>query len=391
VFDPTAQLVDGSNVVRSFGTALRIFGSAVVGGCSGQTIKRYTLSYQPGFTTTTSGSWTQFWQVNYNTPFQIDSGLNNVFQHALTNQWAELPIPLFDPITHKLIRSVVGDYLNDAYWDTQNPQGGHPVQFPDPPVSCWEAPSSTWNSTPLALSNCQSGRYTLRLTVEDTAGNTTDDLRQVWFDNKNIYGSIGQIGSIAACATVDLSVFAGGSADCTVAWPAPLKGVAYDEYIEEGNLSQPSDNFGGYSLDIWKTGGSSHQLPIPGPVIPSGPPPPHPYIGTSRVGDPGTRCPTAVPPPGTIPPFSDGILALLDMRRLDSVCNTNPADADLVLQRATVSTSGKQLTPGECCGFIVHLSVWDTSICPSLSAVRHQVDVYFPFCICNDLPPVVVR
>jgi hypothetical protein len=69
-------------------------------------------------------------------------------------------------------------------------------------------------------------------------------------------------------------------------------------------------------------------------------------------------------------------LAILDMRRLDAVCNPSAADADLVLQR------------GQCCGFIVHLAVWDTSICPSLTAGRHQVDVYFPFCICNDLPPI---
>jgi hypothetical protein len=396
VFDPTAQLVDGSGAVRSFGTALRIFGSAVVGGCSGLTIKRYTLSYQPGFTTTTAGAWTQFWQVNYNTPFQIDSGLNNVFEQALTNQWLELPMSFFDPFPFPghTVCSVAGDYTNQAYWDTQNPQGGYAVQYPSPPAVCNEAATSTWNSTPLALPNCQSGRYTLRLTAQDTGGNTTDDLQQVWFDNKQIYGSIAQIGTIPACATIELSAFAVGAGDCSVAWPAPLEGVAYDEYIEEGNFSAPSDNFGGYSLEIMKAGGGWHSLTIPGPDSPPFPPvlPPWsgPYVGTTRVGDPGTRCATAVPSPGPIPPFTNGILALLDMRRLDSVCNPYPADADLVLKRATISPSGQPLAPGDCCGFIVHLAVWDTSICPSLSGGRHQVDVYFPFCICNDLPPVVV-
>lgn len=372
VFDPTAQLVDGSNTVRSFGTALRVFGSAVVGGCDGQNIKRYTLSYQPGFTTNTSGAWTQFWQTNYNTPFQIDSGLNYVFQHALTNQWTEMDFSFVNPFPMPhLVCSVVGDYLSDAYWDTQNPQGGFPVQFPDPPVVCNEAPSSTWNSTPLALSNCQSGRYTIRLTVEDTMGNKTDDLQQVWFDNKAIYGSIANLGHLAACATVDLSQFAANGLNCALPWPAALEGIAYDEYIEEGNFSAPSDNFGGYSISILKAGGGWHPVPIPGPGTPpwSGP-----FVGSSRVGDPGLRCPTAVPPPGLIPPKTNGILALIDMRRLDAVCNTNPADADLVLQR------------GECCGFIIHLSVWDASICPSLSGGRHGVDVDFPFCICNDLP-----
>ena len=95
-----------------------------------------------------AGSWTQFWQVNYNTPFQIDSGLNNVFEHALTNQWTEFPFSFVDPFpTPHVVCNVVGDYLSDTYWDTQNPQGGYPVQFPNPPVSCGEAASSLLNSS----------------------------------------------------------------------------------------------------------------------------------------------------------------------------------------------------------------------------------------------------
>jgi hypothetical protein len=373
VFDPTAQLVDGSGNIRSFGTALRIFGSAVVGGCSGTTIKRYTLSYQQGFTTTTAGSWTQFWQVNYNTPFQIDTNLNYVFEEPLTNEWTEMDWTFVDPFpTPHLICDVVDDYLSTAYWSTQVPIGGYPVAFPNPPVTCGEAPSSTWASTPLVLSNCQSGRYTLLLTVEDTGGTITQNLRQVWFDNKQIYGHITNVGSIAPCATIDLSVFAPSNGDCSAPWPAPLNGLAFDELIEEHNTTPPSDNFGGYSISIMKAGGSWHSIPIPGP---SGPPSwAGPTVGTSRVGQPGVRCPTAVPS-FPFPPASDGILALLDMRMLDAVCNPNPAYADLVLQR------------GECCGFILELSVWDTSICPSLGDDRHEVDYAFPVCICNDLPP----
>jgi hypothetical protein len=381
LFDPTAQIVDGSGVVRSFGTALRIFGSADVGGCSGQTIKRFTLSYQPGFTTTLAGAWTQFWEVDYVTSLEVDAGTNLIFEDVLTKEWFEEQwyhlVPL--PLPPHFVCNVVGNYLSETYWDTQVPRGPFPVNYPDPPVVCGEAPVATWNSTPLALPNCQSGRYTLRLTVQDTGGGVTDTLRQVWFDNKNIYGKIAQIGSIPACSTIGLSAFSVGPADCSKPWPAPLLGIAYDEYIEEGNFTLPSDNFGGYSLEIEKDGGSWHSLQIPGPGSPPWGPP---FVGTSRIGDPGTRCPTAVPPPGPIPPPTNGILTMLDMRRLDSVCNTNPADADLVLQRATANT------PGECCGFVVHLSVWDTSICPSLSGDRHQVDIYFPFCICNDLPPV---
>ena len=373
-FDPTAQLTVGT-VVKSFGTALRVFGSAVVGGCDGQDIKRYTLSYQQGFTTTTAGAWTQFWQVDYNTPFQIDAGMNKVFERELTSAWYEMPFCFVDPfpVPH-VVCEVADDYLSAVYWSTQVPEGPFPVQFTDPPGLYPDPAVGSWNSVPLASPNCQSGRYTLRLTVEDTVGNTTDNLRQVWFDNKNIYGKIAQIGAIPSCATINLSTFA-GNADCAKPWPAPLMGLAYDELIEEGNTSNPSDNYGGYTLEIKKDGGSWHSIQIPGP---GNPPWGAPFTGTSRVGEPGVRCANAVPPPVGIPPASNGILTMLDMRRLDAVCNPNSggADADLVLQR------------GECCGFIVYLHVWDTSICPSLSGGSHTIDDYFPFCICNDLPAI---
>jgi hypothetical protein len=152
-------------------------------------------------------------------------------------------------------------------------------------------------------------------------------------------------------------------------------GIAYDEYIEEGNLAVPSDNYGGYSLWIKKDGAPDPgvPLPIPGPgAFPWGPP----FQGTSRIGNPATRCPTADPPaaPGSVPPPPgiSGTLANLDMRRLDAVCN--PGEPGLTLGRH------------ECCGYVLRLLVWDTSVCPSLSGNRHQIEHHFPLCICNDLP-----
>jgi hypothetical protein len=292
-----------------------------------------------------------------------------VFKRELTNVWQELKICFIDPFpTPHLVCNVVGNYLQGTCWDTQNPRGPFPIEPPTPP-------NPSWNSTPLALTNCQSGRYTLRLTVEDTCGGVHDDLQQVWFDNKvdGINDSrIIQIGGIDPCAGVNLSGFAVGGADCKVAWPAKLLGIAYDEYIEEGNLAVPSDNFGGYQLWIRKDGGPWFNLPIPGPGSPPWGPP---FVGTSRVGDPGAahKCASAVPPvpPG---PETPGILTVLDMRRLDAVCN--PAEPLLTLNR------------GECCGYVVWLSVWDTTVCPQGPNGRHQKDDFFPFCICNDLPPV---
>jgi len=85
------------------------------------------------------------------------------------------------------------------------------------------------------------------------------------------------------------------------------------------------------------------------------------------------RCQNPVPPPGPVPPETPGILAVLDMRRLDSdVCN--PFEPDLTLKR------------GECCGYIITLRVYDNSICPSLSGGHHEINHDIPICICNDLP-----
>jgi hypothetical protein len=124
LFDPTAQITDGSGVVRSFGTALRVFGSADVGGCSGQTIKRLTFSYQQGLTNSTAGAWTKFWEVDYVTSLELDAGTNLIFEDVLTKEWSEeewfhfvpLPAPHF-------VCDVVGNYLSEAYWDTQSRVG----------------------------------------------------------------------------------------------------------------------------------------------------------------------------------------------------------------------------------------------------------------------------
>ncbi len=370
IFDPTAQLEDGAGTVRSFGTGLYVFGSADVRGCTGRDIRRYTLSYHPGFVVDpTLPGFVQFWRVDYNTPLQIEAGNNNRFEEALTARWRQFNWP-------PGACSPAWNWLQQVRWSTQVPQS-FPIEPSEPQPLC--PPPALWSSTPLPLSNCQSGRYTLRLTVEDTGGNVRHDLQQVWFDNKDIHGKIDQIAGVPPCATINLSQFAMGGGDCAVAWPAALVGIAYDEYIEEGNLARPSDNFGGYLIRIKKDGGPWFDVPLPGP---GGPPWGPPFVATTRVGDPGVRCANAVPPPGVVPPRTPGILAMLDFRRLDRLCN--PAEPALTLDRAHIGPNG-ELVPGECCGYIVHLRVWDTSICPSLTPGRHQVEDFFPICICNDL------
>jgi hypothetical protein len=65
-------------------------------------------------------------------------------------------------------------------------------------------------------------------------------------------------------------------------------------------------------------------------------------------------------------------LLTIDMRRLDAVCN--PAEPGLTLPR------------GECCGYVLRLLVWDTSVVPAGPSGRHEIEHHFPVCICNDLP-----
>jgi hypothetical protein len=364
IFDTTSQIVNGAGVVQSFGNESLINGSAVMGGCQGQDIKRYTLAYYPDFVTDpTLPGFVQFWQVDYITPLQIDDGLNRVFENALTSFWTETNFPFF---LHPCNPGF--DSLQPTRWPQLFPEA-LPQQFPPaPPQPAPCLPPPSWTTTPLPLPNCQSGKFTLRLKVEGQGGAVKTSLRQVWFDNKQIKFShchITQIAGIDPCATVDLKQFAPPGADCSVPWKANLLGVAYDETIFPGDFSVPSDNFGGYSLWIKKDGtpDPGHPIPLPGP---GAPPWPAPFVGTGRVGDPGGD---VCPYPSLVTPPIDGILAVMDMRRLDAQCN--PAEPDLTLKR------------GECCGFIITLKVWDNTICPGLSGGHHENEHHFPICICN--------
>jgi hypothetical protein len=353
VFDPTAQIVNGDGDVLSFGTELKIFGSAWIGGCHLRDIKSYTLSYHSGFVTDPLlPGFVQFWQVDYIVPLQKDANMNKVFERELTNRWRELKICLPPPIGC----IVLSNYLEGIRWSTEVPRS-YPIVPSGLPY---------WQSTPLPQTNCQSGKYTLRLKVEDESGNVVYRLRPVWFDNKRIYGDISQIAGVPVCEAIRLSKFAG--LDCKTEWPVQLMGIAYDQYIEEGNSSVPSDNFGGYTLRIKKEGGPWFQIPIPGASIPAD------YVGSSRVGDPGERCANAVPTGPSPLTEVDGILTVLDMRRLDAVCN--PSEPALTLKR------------GECCTYIFELYVWDKSICPGIAGGCHYVYDHFSIYICNDLGKV---
>lgn len=381
--DPNAPLINTAiNQVASFGTDIEIFGHGWVGTCTGRTIKRYTLAYQPGFVNDpTVGPWTQFWQVDYTSAKQqaaIATGYIDLTSSWILNEFC--PVPGLCPVPVPYI--TWDELVGTAWWAGITPPAVPPGQFfPVDP----ELPA-IWSTQSLPPINCYSGRYTLRLAVEDTMGGFYYDTQHIWFDNKAIYGEITGILGVLPCAVINLSEIP-NAGNCAVAWPLAIQGIAYDEYILEGDTTHPSDNFGGYCLTVTRQGGLESQcsaitlsvaLPVPMPASPS-------TIGTNRIGDPGVRCLTASPPPGVPPVKFSNTLTTMDARMFDAVCaaSAQPAPpAGFALDRATAGQ------PAQCCSFFFALDVWDTSICLDGTNGRHQPPTYiWPVYICNDLAP----
>ena len=404
--DPNSQLVGvPSGPTLSFGDAMEIWGHAWVGGCSNAQIKRYTLSYQAGFVTDPmAGTWTPFWEVDYNSPLEQAAFNKNYMDLTSVWQFVQICSPPFPPCPRPVPPfaqpyPIQYDQLGPASWYsgvalpcTAGPtafsgQGPFPID-PQLPLT----PGNIWASKTLPSTNCYSGQYTLLLSVEDTGGHFYYDTQEVWFDNKPVYGEITGIMGVAPCAVINLSEIL-NAGNCNVVWPLSIEGIAYDEYILEGNHTHPSDNFGGYCLTLTRQGGSesvctpvslSVALPVPNPASPA-------TVGTNRVGDPGVRCGSASPPPvGPVTNFSD-VLTTMDARIFDNTCGCKSLlvpPAGFGLNRADPATG----QPGDCCSFFFTLSVWDNTICEFLSGGRHYAAapcvLIWPVYICNDLPPL---
>jgi len=390
--DPHARLLNTAiGQVASFGQDIAIYGHAWVGTCSGRTTKRYTLSYQAGFVDDPSiGPWTQFWQVDYNSAKQqaaIANGYIDLTSYWILNEFC--PVPGMCPVPIPFI--TWDELIGTEWWAGPSPYtppgiGGSAVPpgqvFPVDP----ELPA-IWATQSLPPINCFSGRYTILLTVEDTLGNLYYDTQHIWFDNKAIYGEITGILGVLPCAVINLSQIP-NAGNCNVAWPLAIQGIAYDEYILEGDTTHhPSDNFGGYCLTITRQGGVESEcsafilsvpLPVPMPTSPTN-------IGTNRIGDPGVRCVAASPPPMVPPTKFSNTLTTMDARMFDATCApqaTPPPPSGFALNRANPVTG----QPGQCCSFFFALDVWDTTICGATG--RHQPPTFiWPVYICNDLPP----
>jgi hypothetical protein len=337
--DPAARLIDNVSALctrpagtyeASFGgSCLEILGSAYVGGCGNLQIQGYTLDWKSGYETDCStGGWTNFWAVDFATPAQQRAINMRTDTSDLTAVWGP-------------------DCL---------------VPWPLPPYCLLTDPTgrlypSSWNTW---VGGCNlSGLYTLRLTVTDTMAGTYCDTQRLWLDNKPITALI-EIDAVPACADLFISQFA-LPPDCSVPWGLPVSGIAYDEYIDETlPLSRPNDNFDYYVVSIEKQGGPSLSIPVPGPGGSC-------YYGTSRVGDPGTRC--GVPTVAQI----IGTLASFDLRAIDPLCSAS---------LPYTVPDGFATPRGQCCVYIFHLTVYDRTSRPCGS---NYATADWPVKICNEL------
>ncbi len=346
-FDPAARLVEtvpalctraAGTYEMSFRNCLQIQGGAFVGGCEGRRVKRYSLAYKPGFETDPTAA-----------------------------GFIALPAPYNDieydtPAKRRPINDRMGTSVLTSYW---GPDCLVPVAFPpyclmtDPQALLY--PSYWYTHT----GGCDlSGLITLRLEVEDTTGNLYYDTQRVWVDNKPLTAKI-LIDAVPRCADLFVSQFA-KPPDCTVSWNVPLRGIAFDELIDESlPATRPNDNFDYYTLTVEKQGGPTITIPISGPDREGK----CCFYGTSRVGDPGVRCGV------TIGPETLGVLGQFDLRAVDPTCKGNVScitvPDDFTVRR------------GECCVYIFHLYVQDRSISP---CDRNWVTADWPVKICNDLP-----
>jgi hypothetical protein len=372
-FDGNASIVNTNpaGVVVPVGGCVTVEGSAWVGECNNRKIKCFDLRYALGFR-----------------PGPLDPGFNPT-DYSGPNTGSLLTGPVcYEPPDEADKRAqwnwVISRALTTRLVKTQITLFGSTFDV-------WKLQDYCFDSAGLlpacadAQHHCQSGKVTLLLRVEDTLGNLYYDTQRVWFDNKPIHVEFGGIGGLAACT--DLHLHAGGpfvpaGAPCGVPWPADLMGIAYDEYIDEADLSYPSDNFHLYLLQITRQGGPTYSVPItPGLAPPVfGPDPLH---GTSRVGEPGTRCEQSVPgctPISPVPLKSHGALTQLDLRVFDAVCAAS-------LGAPFAPPAGFALKRGKCCGYTFQLYAQDKTWSNGWAGGFHHLwSLPWAVCICNDLP-----
>ena len=380
-FSSTAPIVDPpgpSGTVVPVGCCVTVKGSAFVGDCNDRKIRCFDLRYAPGFL-----------------PGPNDGGFNPAAFTA-----SMLPTPVcYDGPDESLKRAPWNWVIGERALTTQFVKTS--IQIFNTTIDVYKLQDFCFNSAsllPLGVTDggcpdphhrCRSGKYTLLLQVEDTDGNLYYDTQQVWFDNKpmqsDVHVKFSGIEGLPSCSDLHLgSPFVPPGAPCAVPWPVNLLGIAYDEYIDETDTSYPSDNFDIYSLSITRQGGPSIAVPITPDLVSFGA---NPYVGTQRVGDPGTRC-EPLPPAGGCPPPPPppsqmiGLLSMLDLRVFDATCAPSiPASEHYSIP------AGFSLERGECCGYTFQLYARDKTRSDGGGPGQCHAAWSLPWavCICNDL------
>lgn len=363
-FVSTSPIVSGNpgGVVVPVGCCVTVRGSAFVGDCNDRKIKcfdlRYGLNFLPGpgeFGFNPGdyfGSLLPTGPVCYTPPDEAGKRAqwNQVISRSLTTQFVQTTIDLF----------------------------GTPIKIWKLQDFCFHS-ESVLPPCPDSSHHCRSGKYTLLLDVEDTLGNHFYDTQHVWFDNKPIYVEFDGLEGLPGCEDLGLKKFVPAGAPCDVAWPINMLGIVYDEYIDNADLSYPSDNFDYYSLWITRQGGPTYQVPITPSLMPAvfGP---NQFQGNSRVGDPGERCETALGCPAPIIPakFSN-LLTKLDLRIFDAVCAAS-------LSAPFAPLPGFALERNKCCGYTFQLYAQDKTWSDGGAGICHRAwSLPWAVCICNDV------
>jgi hypothetical protein len=385
-FNPDSPIVSGNpgGVVVPVGCGLTVKGSAFVGDCNNRKIKCFDLRWGFGFLPGPG-------QLGFNPADYVGSllmcppGLGPV---------------CYQPPDEAQKRAPWNWVMGDKALTTSLVQTT--IDFFGTPILVWKLQDFCfWSSSCLPLSvndssgcpdphhRCRSGKYTLLLHVTDTMGHDYYDTQHVWFDNKpmssppDTYVRFGGISGLPGCTDLHLSagsLFVPPGAPCNVPWPIDLMGVAYDEYIDETDLSYPSDNFDFYSLGITRQGGPTMSIPITNCTDPG-----NAFHGICRRGDPGIRCePIPVvagcpdPPP---PPFSFmEALTSLDLRVFDAECAPS-------VPPPYVIPAGFPLERGKCCGYAFVLYAQDKTRSDCSGNCHYAYSSPWAVCICNDLPP----
>ncbi len=381
-FDPNAVVSDGAGTVVPVGCCVNVHGSAFVGDCNNRKIKCFDLRWGIGFL-----------------PGPGQPGFNPAdYAGSLLAPFGPVCYTDADPLIENKKRAfwnwvIAGQLTTTLVDDIDIPSLGL--------FDLWKRHNFCFHSEtqlPLAVTvagcpdphhRCRSGKYTLLLDVWDTLNNHYYDTQHVWFDNKPLQTDkhvvFAGLQGLAACTDLHLtagSVFVPPGAPCGVPWPVSLLGIAYDEYIDETDLSYPSDNFDYYSLWITRQGGPTLSVPVTPDLINYGP---DPLKGITRVGDPGERCeplPAVMgcPPPPPVPAKFFGLLTLLDLRVFDAVCAPS-------VPAPYVIPVGFPLERGTCCGYTFQLYAKDKTRSSSPVPCHQAWSSPWAVCICNDLPP----